>query len=524
LRQLATQANPFLGLDTGQLSTTLRRKDKSIISREIPLAADSLLCALLGLNPVRRVSILDSGGARGTEARFLIAGFDPFETVEAHGEQLRIARRDGHTESITHGDALRVLDDYLERLRVPRSTHPFLPATGACIATFSYDLVRRLERLRCSGVLHRATNEPDVVLAFYDTLVIHDYARDTTEIISIAGRERLSETYDEIRDAALSVEAQALNMTETEGASSFDRASSISINPLPSLSNCAVTSNFTRDEYIAAVRRIKDHIAAGDIYQANLTQQLSVASVSRVQPEHIFLRLRRDHPASFAAFIRRRQDAVVSASPERFLRVEAGDNERRVEAWPIKGTRARGRSKEEDARLRAELQGSEKDRAENVMIVDLMRNDLGRVCEYGSVKVSELFTVQEHPTLFHLVSKVEGTLREEVTAGALLRAAFPCGSVTGAPKIRAMEIIDEIETVRRGLSMGAIGYFSFDGSLDLNVAIRTMTLSRGRARFNVGGGIVADSDPELEYEESLTKALALLRALGVGENFKERSG
>ncbi|MBA3805477.1 MAG: anthranilate synthase component I family protein, partial [Acidobacteria bacterium] len=192
---------------------------------------------------------------------------------------------------------------------------------------------------------------------------------------------------------------------------------------------------------------------------------------------------------------------------------EAG-GERRVEAWPIKGTRARGVSVAEDERLRRELHESEKDRAENVMIVDLLRNDLGRVCRYGSIEVRELFTVQEHPTLFHLVSKVRGVLREDVGAGDLLRAAFPCGSITGAPKLRAMEIIDELESVPRGLSMGAIGYFSFDGRMDLSVAIRTMVVRKGLARFNVGGGIVADSDPVLEYEESLTKARALLRALG----------
>ena len=158
------------------------------------------------------------------------------------------------------------------------------------------------------------------------------------------------------------------------------------------------------------------------------------------------------------------------------------------------------------------------------MIVDLLRNDLGRVCEYGSIEVVELCAIQEHPTLFHLVSKVRGKLRAEVTAGDLLRAAFPCGSVTGAPKIRAMEIIDEIETAPRGLSMGAIGYFSFDGALDLSVAIRTMTVMDGTARFNVGGGIVADSDPLLEYEESLIKARALLRALGVRDDWEERTG
>jgi anthranilate/para-aminobenzoate synthase component I len=186
-----------------------------------------------------------------------------------------------------------------------------------------------------------------------------------------------------------------------------------------------------------------------------------------------------------------------------------------VEAWPIKGTRARGATAVEDSRLREELRRSAKDAAENVMIVDLLRNDLGRVCDYGTVEVAAMCEVQEHPTLFHLVSKVRGRLRAGVSAGELLRATFPCGSITGAPKLRAMEIVDDCERAPRGLSMGAVGYFSFDGRADLNVAIRTMTIGRDRtARFNVGGGIVAESDPVAEYEESLVKARALLNALG----------
>jgi para-aminobenzoate synthetase component 1 len=273
------------------------------------------------------------------------------------------------------------------------------------------------------------------------------------------------------------------------------------------------SSNFSREQYRATVERVKEHIFAGDIYQANLTQQFSCA-LNGLPPEEIFWRLRRDHPAPFAAFIRRREDVVISASPERFLRVTETDGERLIEACPIKGTRRRGRDGAEDARLRAELLSSEKDRAENVMIVDLLRNDLGRVCRFGSVEVNELCAVVEQPSLFHLVSRVRGTLRENVSVNEILRAAFPCGSITGAPKIRAMEIIAEYETRARGLSMGAIGYFAFNGPIDLNVAIRTMVVRDTIARFNTGGGITAESDPEAEYEESLLKARALLRALG----------
>ena len=483
-------------------------------------SADELLGALLELAPERRVQILDSGEARGAgdEARFLIAGFDPFETIEARGRELLIQTRGESAARVERGSLLSLLDERLACYRVAARTcarpaaavHlPF--AGGACIASFSYDLARQFQRLRSvAPAPHLGAPEPDAVLAFYDTLVIHDYARRTTYLTSTGGEEQLARTRD------------ALDAARQAGFFNTSAAGDGGATPQHEVE---AASYFTREEYMAAVGRIKEHIFAGDIYQANLTQQFTCSLAAGDNAARVFLRLRREHPASFAAYLRRRDDTVVSASPERFLRVawdegderdegDEGKKARRVEAWPIKGTRARGRDAAEDARLKEELQRSAKDAAENVMIVDLMRNDLGRVCRYGSVEVAALCEVQEHPTLFHLVSKVRGALREEVSAGELLRATFPCGSITGAPKLRAMEIIDEYERVPRGLSMGAIGYFSFDGHIDLSVAIRTMTLSAESARFNVGGGIVAESDPAAEYEESLTKARALLRALG----------
>jgi para-aminobenzoate synthetase component 1 len=477
------------------LSDTTKRFAAPIV-RRLPLSADELLRALLSLSTHRRLSLLDSCVARDSSTSFLIAGFDPFEIIEARGSERRRVVRGEKDERIKNGDALDALDERLVQYRVPSSMSEHLPVAGACIATFSYELVHRLERLRLSSA-PRVSDEPDVVLAFYDTLVIHDYRSGITQVVTVGDPRRLNETSEALNEAL----ASAIENHEAT--------------PPPVVHEAA--SNLTRDEYLAAVGRIKESIAAGDIYQANFTQQFSCTLSPESRAEDIFLRLRRDNPASFAAFIRRREDVVVSASPERFLRVEArgGDDARDIEAWPIKGTRPRGRSVEEDLKLRAELLTSEKDRAENIMIVDLLRNDLGRVCRYGSIEVAELCTLAEHPTLFHLVSKVKGVLRDSVTAGDLMRAAFPCGSITGAPKIRAMEIINEIETAPRGLSMGAIGYFSFDGSLDLNVAIRTMVIRDRVARFNVGGGIVADSCPALEYEESLIKARALLRALGV---------
>jgi para-aminobenzoate synthetase component 1 len=460
---------------------------------EIPLSVDELLRALLALPPHRRLSLLDSCGTRDTAARFLIAGVDPVEIIESRRSEMKIATRGENDERIVRGNVLDALDMRLAEYNVQYVLPENLPVAGACLATFSYELGNQLEDLRFNSAL-RPSDEPDVILAFYDTLVIHDYRSGITRIVGVGDAQRLDETYRALTEA----------LASTVGNSK---------SPLPSVQS--VISNLTRDEYLAAVGEIQEHIAAGDIYQANLTQQFSCTLSPETRPEDIFLRLRRDHPASFAAFIRRREDVVISASPERFLRVEAKGDKRHISAWPIKGTRPRGRNVEEDNKLRAELLTSEKDRAENIMIVDLLRNDLGRVCRYGSVEVTELCTFEEHPTLFHLVSKVRGVLRDGVTAGGLVRAAFPCGSITGAPKIRAMEIIAETEIDARGLSMGSIGYFSFDGSLDLNVAIRTMVIRDRVARFNVGGGIVADSHPSLEYDESLVKARALFNALGV---------
>ena len=474
----------------------------AVTTLELPFTADELLRALLGLAPERRAQILDSGGARGAdEARFLIAAFDPFETVEARGEELLIEQRGEAGARVERGSLLSLLDERLARYRVRRGAREEeasqLPVGGgACIASLAYDLARGFQRLRSRPPAGFAAPEPDAALAFHDTLVVHDYARGRTYLTSLAGEEQLARAR-----AALDEARRAAGFDDGENACE---------------SGTTAASNFTRAEYAAAVGRIRERIFAGDIYQANLTQQFTCPLSAGDSAERVFLRLRREHPASFAAFLRRRADTVVSASPERFLRVSRDEEgrARRVEAWPIKGTRARGATAAEDARLRQELQRSAKDAAENVMIVDLLRNDLGRVCRYGTVEVSALCEVQEHPTLFHLVSKVRGLLRAEVTAGELLRATFPCGSITGAPKLRAMEIIDECERAPRGLSMGALGYFSFDGRIDLSVAIRTMTVRARLARFNVGGGIVAESDPEAEYEESLVKARALLSALG----------
>ncbi|MEZ5424560.1 MAG: anthranilate synthase component I family protein, partial [Pyrinomonadaceae bacterium] len=281
-----------------------------------------------------------------------------------------------------------------------------------------------------------------------------------------------------------------------------------------------LSTAFTKPEYVTAVRKIQDEIRSGNTYQTNIVQRFT-AELGGLDAQAIFSRLRRDHPAAFAAFIQRKNSTVVSASPERFFRIRSG----LIEASPIKGTAPRVGNQAIDSKTRDQLLHSRKDLAENTMIVDLLRNDLGRVCEFGSVKVTKLCAVEEHPTLFHLVSTIVGRLRSEATFSDGIRALFPCGSITGAPKISTMKIIDRLEKLPRGLSMGAIGYsipaeFRTEGSrlsagVDTSVAIRTMTITDGIASFSTGGGIVSDSQPEVEYAEMLLKAKALLRALGL---------
>ena len=263
-------------------------------------------------------------------------------------------------------------------------------------------------------------------------------------------------------------------------------------------------SNFTPAGFAGAVNRIQEFISAGDIYQANLSQRFRTRYEG--DPFRLFLGLRRAAPAPFSAFLDGGDFAVVSMSPERFLHLDP--QTRRVETRPIKGTRPRGKTGAEDRLLARELVRSEKDRAEHVMIVDLERNDLGRVARVGTVQVRELALLETFPTLFHLTSTVEGVLAPGRDRVDLLKATFPGGSITGAPKIRAMQVIDELETVPRGIYTGSLGYLSFTGGMDLNVAIRTIVVRGGRAEFHVGAGIVADSDPEGEYQETLVKGRA----------------
>ena len=452
--------------------------------REIQFTADRLVSALLNLSKRERVCLLDSGGASNLGSHLLIAGVRPLESLEIRNESAE--------------ETLRVLDE--------KSSSP----NAACIFTISYDFGLKLQNITPRTKEFTTFPEPDVYLAAFDCLIIHDY---DTERTWVTGNEK---KIDEIEKLLADDTAIENNSTEQS----------------------PVSSNFTRRNYVETIGKIQERIRRGETYQTNLTQQIRARLPENLSPRQIFNNLRKTHPAAFAAFIKRENDCVISASPERFAKFQIPDSKFQtstITASPIKGTRSRGRTIEEDLRLRNELLNSEKDLAENVMIVDLLRNDLGRICEFGSIAVEKLCDLETHPTLFHLVSTIKGDLRENIKFSDILKAVFPCGSITGAPKISTMRIIDELETASRGLSMGAIGCsipnsrFRIPDSkkhdakiwnlefgiwnFDLSVAIRTMVVRNREVIFNVGGGITIDSVPEDEYEETLLKAKALLNAI-----------
>ena len=444
---------------------------------------------------------LDSAMAHPTLGRYSFLAADPFDFVRFPA--------DG-------SDALGALEERLRRfschrradIPVCRSETGLPPFQGGAAGLFSYDLGRSLERVPIARADEFGV--PALAVGLYDVVVAFDHADGRAWIIS----QGLPETERSLRQNRARRRLEQvrgwIDGSTPPAAAVAGRSSTLaaSLSPQHAVPGAhGVTSNFSEDAYLRAVQRAIDYVYAGDVFQVNLSQRLLVPA--RDDAVSLYRRLRRCNPAPFAGFFDLGDFQIVSASPERFLRV----SDREVETRPIKGTRPRTGNQAIDRAAEADLLASEKDRAENVMIVDLMRNDLARVCEARSVRVGQLCGVEAYQHVLHLVSSVHGRLREGQSPVNLLRAAFPGGSVTGAPKIRAMEIIAELEPTARGAYCGSLGYLGFDGSSDLSILIRAITAGRGWWQFPVGGGIVADSIPEKEYEETWHKAEGLLRAL-----------
>ena len=455
---------------------------------------------------------LDSGMAGHELSRYSYVGVNPFLTVRSRGNGIDLV--EGKSIHHQRGNPLTVLTQLLRDFRITGGS-PLIPFAGGGVGYLSYELGRST-----AGVDLHAEDDlelPEMVLSFYKTLLAYEHTTrrwfgatvDLTGGRGTTVRKRLGHEIDKLRELA------AKPHRGTPPAPSVPVESGEEDEPvvmrLPGhrfdVNGLEVSSTMTRESYLEAVRTIKERIAAGDIYQANLTQRWSLPYSG--DPGLLYSVLRQESPAPFGIYLNTGECVVAGSSPECFLTV----NGRAVETRPIKGTRPRGQSADEDFGLRRDLEASEKDRAELVMITDLERNDLGRVAEPGSVHVDELARLETFSNVHHLVSVVKGELKPQVEFQDLMEAMFPSGSITGAPKKRAMEILDQVEGRVRGPYTGAMGFIGFDGALSLNVAIRTLVLSQGICHVGVGSGIVADSDPEAEYAECVAKAQGMLTAL-----------
>ncbi|RFC36179.1 MAG: para-aminobenzoate synthetase component 1 [Candidatus Nitrotoga sp. SPKER] len=418
---------------------------------------------------------LDSSG-RG---RYDILCAQPITTLVTQGTYTEIINTTGVQRSASDPfDLLR------QQLATPFAARPGIPFLGGALGYWGYDLARHLFALPTQA--QEIEHLPDMMVGIYDWAIVLDHQEKTTRLVS-----------QQREQATKQVLPQILARLQQSSNASSEKFKV----------HGRIQSNFTRAGYQSAFDVIQRYLHAGDCYQVNLAQRYAAsASGDALQA---YLELRRLSPAPYSAFLNFPQVQILCASPERFLQVQQG----RVETNPIKGTRPRLNDPHEDMKMAQALGHSNKDRAENLMIVDLLRNDLGKSCIPGSVQVPKLFELESFAQVHHLVSTVTGQLAPGRDALALLRDCFPGGSVTGAPKQRVMQIIEQLEPHRRGVYCGAIGYIGFDGNMDSNISIRTLVLADGEIRFWAGGGIVADSDADAEYQETLDKAAAMLKVL-----------
>lgn len=424
---------------------------------------------------------LDSGYPLNRQGRYDILSANPYAQLMTQNGFTQIQTPE---RSITSDhDPFQLLQ---ETLNISQDSQQNLPFVGGAIGYFSYDLARRLEQLPDST--EDLENIPQMLVGLYDWAVVVDHREKRSWITRRGQQSKTLENWSYLVDL-------------------FQEPCTVKPAEHKFVVTGTVNANMTEQEYGQAFRKIKRYLMDGDCYQVNLAQRFSASCTG--DPWVAYKALRNINPAPFSGYINFPEVQILSSSPERFLKAERG----MVETKPIKGTRPRSTDKTEDIRQIEALKTSIKDRAENLMIVDLLRNDLGKTCALGSVNVPKLFDIESFATVHHLVSTVCGVLPANRDAIDLLRGSFPGGSITGAPKIRAMEIIEELEPHRRGVYCGSLGYIGYDGNMDTNIAIRTLVHSEGTIRFWAGGGIVADSVEKAEYQECYDKAAAMLELL-----------
>ncbi len=421
--------------------------------------------------------ILHSSMADKSLGRYSFIGFDPFLTIKSKNKDVYINGKH------IIGNPIKILKKKLSFFKSIR--HKGLPLYfGGAVGYFSYETAHFFEKLPRAA--KDDINSPDIYFSFFDKSIIYDHFRKEM-IIVVLGND-----YDKLPSRLLEIK----NIITRE------------LKPIDKKIQCgALRSNFSKERYIEAINKIKEYIKAGDTFQVNLSQRLK-AEISG-DPLTVYKNLVKINPSPFSALLEFDDIKIISSSPERLVRLENGI----INTRPIAGTRPRGKTRKEGLKLEKELLGSEKERAEHTMLVDLERNDIGKVCDYGSVRLTEAMSIEKYSHVMHLVSNIRGNLHKSKDRFDLLKAVFPGGTITGCPKIRTMEIIDELEPNARGPYTGSLGYFNFSGGMDFNIIIRTLIMKGNKIYTHAGGGIVADSIPEEEYKETLYKAQAMIKAV-----------
>ncbi|MFI5126965.1 MAG: anthranilate synthase component I [Candidatus Acidiferrales bacterium] len=434
-------------------------------------------------------------------ARYTFLGVDPTEVFRSRGRSCRIET--GNRVERIDANPIELLRSRVSRYR-PVKINGLPPLVGGAIGYFAYDMVRLIERIPATG--EDELKLDDAVLMFFHGLVVFDHVQHRVWIV----RNVFTEGPGSFR-AKYDAAVREITRTRRKLEQLLPR-----LPKAKSRATLRVSSNFTKSRYMAAVRRAKEYIRAGDIFQVVPSQRFSARTSA--DPFEIYRALRVVNPSPYLYFLRLGELAVVGSSPEMLVKVQGRDAYYR----PIAGTLPRGHDEHEDKLLEKKLLADPKERAEHIMLVDLGRNDLGRVCEYGTVKVEKLMFVERYSHVMHLVSSLRGRLRKDVDCLDALMACFPAGTLSGAPKVRAMEIIDELEPTRRGIYAGAILYLDFSGNLDSCIGLRTLVAKDGKIHIQAGGGIVADSVPEKEYQETINKARALVVAVEIAHQGKQR--
>ncbi|HUU30222.1 MAG TPA: anthranilate synthase component I [archaeon] len=463
---------------------------------ETPISVFKKIC-----EPSEYAFLLESVEMEEKIGRFSFLGLSPYVTFQARGSQIELTR-DGKVSRF-EGNPIEYLKDWIKTYKpVPIEGLPRFQC--GIVGYFSYDIVRYFEKIPCTKPDPLVL--PDCFLMVADRLIVFDHVKHTLIVIVSAFIEKgdhpdsiYEATCEKIRWIVRRINEIVLVPQN--------------LRPPSERSSLKTSSNTTCEDYIRMVRRAKEYIYKGDIFQVVLSQRLSAEL--KGDPFNVYRALRRINPSPYMFYLKFGELKIAGSSPEVLVRVENGV----VTSRPLAGTRPRGASPEKDKKLEKELLADPKERAEHVMLVDLGRNDLGRICRYGTVKVTEQLAIERYSHVMHIVSNVEGRLRPEVNALDVLGACFPAGTVSGAPKVRAMEIIDELEKETRGIYAGSVGYIDFSGNLDFCITIRTIVIKGSTAYVQAGAGLVADSDPRREYQETLNKAKALLKAIEQSQEF-----